>query len=165
MPTGGAAVRDADMMLHQALENPNGREEPQSRLDDWLTTPLAKRFLDTALEVLLPVMTQLPKSRRRVLKLMINAEDQRLRHGALHCLERWPEATPWREVLPLAFSAEAQVATAAARVLERCKEHSNSIDEVLKELRSLVADQRAATPTAGRSISSCAFETRMPSLY
>ena len=145
MPTGGAAVRDADMMLRLALENPNGSAARcLSRLDDWLTTPLTKRFLDTALEVLLPVMTQLPKSRRRVLKLMINAEDQRLRHDALHCLERWPDVSMAREVLPLAFSAEAQVATAAARVLERCKEHSSFTDEVLKELRSLVSDQRAA---------------------
>ena len=144
MPTGGAAVRDADMMLHLALENPKGSAAKNLKyLDGWLTTPLAKRFLDTGLEALLPLMTHLPQSRSRVLKLMINAEDPQLRHDALHCLERWPEATMAREVLPLAFSAEASVATAAARVLERCRQHSEFNTEVLKELRTLVADKRA----------------------
>ncbi len=144
MPTGGAAVRDADMMLHLALENPQGSAAKNLKhVDNWLATPLAKRFLDTGLDALLPLMTHLPKSRSRVLKLMINAEDPQLRHDALHCLERWPEATMAREVLPLAFSAEVSVATAAARVLERCRQHHEFNSEVLKELRTLVADERA----------------------
>ena len=144
MPTGGAAVRDADMMLHLALENPLGSAAKNLKyVDNWLTTPLAKRFLDTGLDALLPLMTHLPESRSRVLKLMINADDPQIRHDALHCLERWPESSMAREVLPLAFSADASVATAAARVLERCRPHHEFNVEVLKELRTLVADQRA----------------------
>lgn len=144
MPTGGAAVRDADMVLQLALEDPLGAAAQNlAHLDDWLTTPLTKRFLDTGLEALLPLMTHLPKSRSRVLKLMINAADSQLRHDALHCLERWPDSGMAREVLPLAFSAESGVATAAARVLERCRGHQEFAVEVLKELRTLVADKRA----------------------
>ena len=144
MPTGGPTVRDADMILQLALEDPLGAAAHNlGHLDDWLTTPLTKRFLDTGLEALLPLMTQLPKSRSRVLKLMINAADPQLRHDALHCLERWPDTGMAREVLPLAFSAESGVATAAARVLERCRAHDEFAVEVLKELRTLVADQRA----------------------
>ena len=144
MPTGGSAVRDAGMVLQLALENPGGAAAKAiGRLDDLLITPLTKRFLDTGLEAILPVMAELPKSRRRVLKLMINADDAQIRHDALHCLERWPDPTMAREVLPLAFSAENQIATAAARVLERCREHDGFAQEVLKELRALVGDGRA----------------------
>ncbi len=143
MPTGGAAVRDAGMILQLALENPAGAAAKSlSQLDDLLITPLTKRFLDTGLEALLPLMARLPKSRQRVLKLMINAEDAHIRHDALHCLERWPDPSMAREVLPLAFSADNRIATAAARVLERCRSHPCFTDDVLKELRMLVGDTR-----------------------
>jgi hypothetical protein len=144
MPTGGAAVRDASMVLQLALENPDGAAaQTLARLDDLLITPLTKRFLDTGLEAILPLMERLPKSRQRVLKLMINADDAQIRHDALHCLERWPNPSMAREVLPLAFSADHGVATAAARVLERCRNHDSFNEDVLKELRSLVGDDRA----------------------
>jgi hypothetical protein len=132
------------MLMQLALEQPQGAiTDALSSLDDVLTTPLAKRFIDTRLDALLPLMAVLPKSRARVLRLMINAEDTQIRHDALHCLERWPEAELAREVLPLAFSADSSVATAAARVLERCKGQTGFAQDILKELRTLVGDRAA----------------------
>jgi hypothetical protein len=144
MPTGGAEVSDASMLLQLALENPDGAAASVIfELDHLLISALTKRFLDTNLEAMLPLMARLPKSRKRLLKLMINAEDTQLRHDALHCLERWPDEQMAREVLPLAFSAENSVATAAARVLESCRDQKGFGVEVLKELRSLFSDSRA----------------------
>lgn len=144
-------VTDARLLLNLALARPDGAAARQlSQLDEFLTAPLLARFLDTELSKLLPILDQLPQSRRRVMRILVTSEQGALRQEALHCLERWPdpdlctaasaempETSLARELLPMAFSTDRSLATSVARVLERARRHADFDREVLASLRGL----------------------------